>query len=391
MLKNLVNKAGVMDDSESIVHIPIVQIGKSPKQARRLFDTGELDELAASIREHGILQPLAVTPNEKGEYWLIHGERRWRAAQIAHLVTVPCIVRDATPLQLMVWGLIENEQRADLNAMERAIAYQALADEFGMSHEDIAASVGKARTTVTNTLRLLRLPENVREVVLSGQLDESSARELLRIDGNPDVVGSIAQGAVVSKLGKRDIAYQVDMAIAALKRAAEPVKVSGKAVAYSPSVQVETPVEPHNVKEIAALIWRMITRNVTGNFQARVDWLKGKNDADYFQRTTTREIGLENFSIAYRKVMSELLDDLANRDANAKTYVRPEVQQASARVETSIQKQTDEEVMRGALLKIARYCLGNPVRTMHNDVISIAISALNEIGVDWKPKSEAAS
>lgn len=157
----------------------------NPHQPRASFDPAALEELAASIRTHGIIQPLVVTaaPDKPAYYWLIAGERRWRAAHMAGLDEAPVIVREATPQQLMEWALVENVQRADLNAIEEAAAFQALMTEFGLTQADVAERVGKSRPAIANTVRLLSLPVEAQQAVIDGEISAGHARALL---GLPD-------------------------------------------------------------------------------------------------------------------------------------------------------------------------------------------------------------
>lgn len=151
-----------------VKQVAVEQIAPNPRQPRVKFDAAELAELAASIRQHGILQPLIVSPAADGKFTLIAGERRLQAARQAGLQEVPVIERETSDLERLQLALIENVQRADLNPLEEAEAYHQLADEFGLSHEAIAAQVGKSRVTVTNTLRLLNLSEKVRQALVKG-------------------------------------------------------------------------------------------------------------------------------------------------------------------------------------------------------------------------------
>lgn len=159
-------------------------IGPNPHQPRASFDPDLLAELAASIREHGIIQPLIVTQaaDETERYWIVAGERRWRAARQAGLAEVPVILREATPQQLMEWALVENIQRADLNAIEEATAYVALMEEFGMTQAQVAERVGKSRSAVANLTRLLQLPTAVQTAVIDDNLSAGHARALLALD-----------------------------------------------------------------------------------------------------------------------------------------------------------------------------------------------------------------
>jgi ParB family transcriptional regulator, chromosome partitioning protein len=164
------------------VQIPVGSIRPNPRQPRREMAQTELEELAASIREHGIIQPLIVTREGISElYTLIAGERRLRAATMVGLASVPAIVRDASELQRLELALIENIQREDLSPIEAAEAYQDLAEEFGLSHDDIATQVGKSRVAVTNTIRLLKLPEPVLQALQEGRITEGHARALLML------------------------------------------------------------------------------------------------------------------------------------------------------------------------------------------------------------------
>ena len=168
--------------------LAINQISPNPHQPRAHFDPDALNELAASIRAHGIIQPLIVTEAAgqgaaaDNQYWLVAGERRWRAARLAGLIEAPAIIREASPQQLMEWALVENVQRADLNPLEEATAYQALMSEYGMIQAEVAERVGKSRSAVANTVRLLQLPESVQSAVIDGEISAGHGRALLALD-----------------------------------------------------------------------------------------------------------------------------------------------------------------------------------------------------------------
>lgn len=165
---------------QGIIHIPIEQIQPNPQQPRTTLDEDSLKELAVSITEHGIIQPLIVSADPKEDkYILIAGERRWRAAKMAGLAMVPVIEKNVTEQGQLEIALIENLQRKDLTPLETAEAYRQLAKDFNLTHEQIAERVGKSRTGVTNTLRLLNLPEKVREALAKGQISEGHARAIL--------------------------------------------------------------------------------------------------------------------------------------------------------------------------------------------------------------------
>jgi ParB family chromosome partitioning protein len=168
--------------ASGITQLPVSAITRNPSQPRTHFDPKDLDELAASIREHGIIQPLIVTNGPTPElYTLIAGERRLLAARQAGLSSVPVILRDATPQDLLELALIENVQRADLGALETAEAYKHLSDDFKLTHEQIAGRVGKSRVSVSNTLRLLELPEAIRKALANGAITEGHARAMLAL------------------------------------------------------------------------------------------------------------------------------------------------------------------------------------------------------------------
>ena len=159
--------------------LPIQKVEPNPNQPRRDFDPEELDALAASIAEHGLIQPLTVREMPSGYYQIIAGERRWRASRQANLREVPVVVIEADDQKVMELALIENLQRQDLNAVEEALGYRALLVEYGMTQDAIAESVGKSRPAVANALRLLHLPEEVLDMVKTGALSAGHARAVL--------------------------------------------------------------------------------------------------------------------------------------------------------------------------------------------------------------------
>jgi ParB family transcriptional regulator, chromosome partitioning protein len=164
--------------------LPITRISPNPQQPRTHFEPAALAELADSIRTHGIIQPVLVTeaPGLPQDYWLVAGERRWRAAQLAGLSEIPAIIRSASSQQLVEWALVENIQRSDLNALEEAAAYQTLVDEFQLTQAEIGQRVGKSRSAVANTLRLLQLPRPAQEALLAHQISPGHARALLALE-----------------------------------------------------------------------------------------------------------------------------------------------------------------------------------------------------------------
>ncbi len=167
-------------DSEAVIRVKISKVEPNREQPRKSFDEAGLAELADSIKQHGILQPLIV--QDAGNYYeIVAGERRWRAAKLAGIKEVPVIVRDFTGPQQMEISLIENIQREDLNPIEEAQAYQSLLTEFGLKQDEVAARVSKNRTTVANSLRLLKLSDEVQQMVIDGSLSSGHARCLVPI------------------------------------------------------------------------------------------------------------------------------------------------------------------------------------------------------------------
>lgn len=162
--------------------IAIDEIQANSNQPRVRFDQASLEELAASIREVGILQPIAVAPREEGGYLLINGERRWRAARLAGLSHVAAVIRSVDDQRLLTEALIENIQREDLTPLEEGAAYKSLLEEYGMTHDDVAKRVGKSRSTVTNAIRLLGLPAKIQAMLEGGELRPGHARALLGLE-----------------------------------------------------------------------------------------------------------------------------------------------------------------------------------------------------------------
>ena len=164
--------------SSSISEVEISQIFANPNQPRRNFDEEALEELAESIREHGVISPITLRKNEDGTYMIIAGERRFRASKMAGLNTIPAYIRTAKDEQVMEWALIENIQRDDLDAIEIALAYQRLMDEYELTQEKMAERVGKKRATVANYLRLLKLPAEIQMGIQQKKIDMGHARAL---------------------------------------------------------------------------------------------------------------------------------------------------------------------------------------------------------------------
>jgi ParB family chromosome partitioning protein len=167
-------------DEEALQRIPLDLIAPNPRQPRTAFDEQELQELAGSLREHGVLQPVLVRPLPGGRYELLAGERRWRAARIANLDRIPAIVRTTAEADRLEVALIENMARQDLNPIEAARACAALVDELGLSKEEVGRRVGKSRVAISNLVRLLELPDEVLTMIERGQLSEGHGRAVLQ-------------------------------------------------------------------------------------------------------------------------------------------------------------------------------------------------------------------
>jgi ParB family chromosome partitioning protein len=184
--------------------IAIAAVTPNPRQPRQSFDQDTLDELAASVREVGLLQPIVVRKVMPGHYELVMGERRWRACQRAGLDHIPAIVREAPDNDLLRDALIENLHREQLNALEEAAAYQQLLDDFGATHEELARRIGRSRPHISNTLRLLSLPSAVQKRIAAGVLSAGHARALLGLD-DPQAQERLAQRIVAEGLSVRAV------------------------------------------------------------------------------------------------------------------------------------------------------------------------------------------
>ena len=169
-----------MVDNQNIQNLDPNILQPNPLQPRGIIPPNTIMELVDSITEHGILEPLVVAHTPAG-YLIIAGERRWRAAKLAHLATIPCMVKEATPESMLEMAIVENIQREDINALERAKAFRRLEDEFHLSHLDIAKRIGKSISYVANTLKLLELPDTLKDGLLTGQITEGHARALQAI------------------------------------------------------------------------------------------------------------------------------------------------------------------------------------------------------------------
>jgi ParB family transcriptional regulator, chromosome partitioning protein len=188
--------AGPASGARSDIVVPIERISANPEQPRRRFDQAELDDLAASIREKGVIQPLIVRERDPGNYEIVAGERRWRAAQQAQLHELPVLVRDYDDTEVLEVAIIENIQRADLNAIEEAAGYRQLMDRFGHTQEKLAGALGKSRSHIANLMRLLSLPEDVLELVRDGKLSGGHARALITAEDPSNLARKVVKDGI---------------------------------------------------------------------------------------------------------------------------------------------------------------------------------------------------
>lgn len=218
----LLGETSLQPQENGSVYLPIAKVEPGLNQPRKQFDEESLNDLADSVREHGIIQPLTVRRLSSGYYQIIAGERRWRAAKIAGLSEVPAVIIEADDRKVMELGLIENLQREDLNPMEEADGYLALKEEFGMTQEEIAQRMGKSRPAIANALRLTALPPLLRDMVVDGDLSAGHARTLLALP-REDLQEKAAQMVVSRELSVR----QTEALVKSLQSEVKPGKAKG--------------------------------------------------------------------------------------------------------------------------------------------------------------------
>lgn len=192
------------------IMVPIERLFANPNQPRRSFVQSDLDDLTASIREKGVLQPLIVRPKDRDRYEIVAGERRWRAAQQAQLHEVPVLVRDFDDVEVLEVAIIENIQRADLNPIEEAAGYRQLMDSFGHTQEKLAEALGKSRSHIANLMRLLTLPEDVRSLVQEGRLSAGHARALITARNPSELAQAILRGGLSVRATELLVKKQVE-------------------------------------------------------------------------------------------------------------------------------------------------------------------------------------
>lgn len=224
-----------IESEKSIMTLSVNEIEPNREQPRKEFDENALSELSKSIEKNGVIQPILVRPASIGTYQIVAGERRWRAARMAGLTEVPVVIREMSDEEAAVFALIENLQREDLNPIEEAEGIRSLIEEFGMTQEEAADRVGKSRTAVTNTLRLLKLPRSVISMVSQGKITAGHARALVSLDDEEKML-KIANAVVDNNLTVREVEKMVKTASAGEN--AKPVKREKKRDRYYDEVEL---------------------------------------------------------------------------------------------------------------------------------------------------------
>jgi len=194
---------GEESDRNSIVEIKITDIEANDKQPRKAFNDATLADLSESIKEHGVVQPIIVRKQGNG-YQIVAGERRWRAARLAGKKTIPAIIKECSNLEVMELALIENLQSEDLNSIEEAMAYKSLIEEYNMTQEEISKKIGKSRPAIGNSLRLLQLPQEIKNMIAEGKISQGHARALLSISGEKKQL-DMAEKIIAQQLNVRQI------------------------------------------------------------------------------------------------------------------------------------------------------------------------------------------
>jgi ParB family chromosome partitioning protein len=254
---------------EGLRNIPLTRIALNPNQPRMHFDQEHLDELTASVRQHGVLQPIVVRPKKGGGYELVAGERRFRAATAAELMEIPAMVRDLTDSESLALALIENIQREDLNPVEAARAYQRLINEFGFTQMDLADEIGKSQSAISNTLRLLTLPEGVLISLAEGLISEGHAKAILTIDNEPRQL-ALRREIIDRRLSVRD----AERRAAAIRRG----KIISRGII---SRSGHTPMVPTNL-DIRAIESEMSTMLGTGVRFRFLTGQRGRIEIDFY-------------------------------------------------------------------------------------------------------------
>ena len=273
----------ILEGESGVVTLRLSEIKPNHEQPRKYFDEGALMELSESIREHGVLQPLIVRPLLGGEYQLIAGERRYRAAMLAQVATVPVIIREFSDMQAMEVALVENLQRRDLNPIEEGEGYKALAEQFSLTQAEIAKKVGKSRSAVANAMRLTELPDEVKEEVSSGALSMGHARALLSLEESELIVKAASE--VISKeLSVR----QTEQMVSKMQSAAQNKKID-KPVVNSFYKELEIALENTWGRKVR------ISPSGENKGSITVDYLSREDLVEITERITGKKIDTTEF------------------------------------------------------------------------------------------------
>lgn len=224
-----------IESEKSVLTLSVNEVEPNREQPRKEFDEDALSELSKSIEQNGVIQPILVRPVTGGTYQIVAGERRWRAARMAGLTEVPVVIREMSDEEAAVFALIENLQREDLNPIEEAIGIRSLIDEFGMTQDEAADRVGKSRVAVTNTLRLLKLPENILSMVAKGKITAGHARALISLEDEGRML-KIANAVIDNNLTVREVEKMVKTELSGEK--AKPQKREKKRDKYYDEVEL---------------------------------------------------------------------------------------------------------------------------------------------------------
>lgn len=256
-----------INDDDKVVEIPLSQLRANPYQPRRTFHDESINELAASIKEHGVIQPIIVRTVLKG-FEIIAGERRFRASQVCGMATIPAVVKKFTDQQVMEIALIENVQREDLNAMEIAVAYQALIDQFSLTQEELSVKVGKSRSHIANFLRLIQLPEEVKQYVSRGTLSMGHAKAIAGLK-DAKLIKSLADQAIKDQWSVRELEEEVKR----LEERVDTKKVSAKSKRKDPYI--------NQLEESLREVYRTTVKIKHNNNKGKIELLYfSKDDLD---------------------------------------------------------------------------------------------------------------
>lgn len=256
----------ILKDNNVVTELKTTQIIPDENQPRKDFDNDKIKALSDSIAENGVIQPLIVSDEKNGFYRIVAGERRWRAAKMAGVETVPVVIRDYSLEQSVSVSLVENLQREDLNAIEEAYGYKRLMDEFGLTQAQVAEKVGKSRPSVANSLRLLSLPENIRDMVVYGEISSGHARAITGVS-DEEVQKDLAQKVIAEDLNVR----QLEKIISDLSK---PKKKEGKN-----SVKLEL---DKNLKAQIKSVEKALMQKFGTKVKIAVGNKKGKIEIDYY-------------------------------------------------------------------------------------------------------------